>query len=135
MNIYLIGSLRNPEIPAIANRIEKDGHWVFSDWHAAGERGDDSWRDYEKARGHTYLEALDGLAANHVFQFDLKHLTECDAAILVYPAGRSAHLELGWVLGRGKKGYILLDNPDRWDIMVKFATAVHTSLDTLLTNL
>ena len=50
-------------------------------------------------------------------------------AVLVLPAGRSAHLELGWMLGRGKPGYILLDGKDdRYDVMYQFATGVVTSL-------
>lgn len=129
--IYLIGSLRNPEMPKVAQRIRKLGFDVFDDWYAAGPEADDKWRDYEKARGHTYKKALNGLAANHVFHFDLKHLNECDIAVLFLPAGKSGHLELGYVLGKGKKGYILLDNPERWDVMYKFAHGVLHSFEEL----
>lgn len=67
-----------------------------------------------------------------MFEFDKKHLDACDAAILVLPAGRSGHLELGYVLGKGKPGYILLaDEEKRWDVMYKFATGVYSDLDTL----
>ena len=122
--VYLIGSLRNPEVPKISQKIRKMGFEVFDDWFAAGPEADDKWRDYEKARGRTYKKALNGLAANHVFHFDRKHLDECDVAILFLPAGKSGHLELGYVIGKGKKGYILLDNPERWDVMYKFAHGV-----------
>ena len=129
--VYLIGSLRNPETPKIANRIRELGFDVFDDWYAAGPEADDKWRDYEKARGHTYQEALDGLAANHVYQFDLKHLNECDIAVLCLPTGKSGHLELGYVIGKGKRGYILLDNPERWDVMYLFADGVFHSFEEL----
>jgi len=122
--IYLIGSLRNPAVPEIANKIRDLGFIVFDDWYAAGPEADDKWRDYEKARGHSYKEALNGLAADHVYQFDLQHLNECDIAVLCLPTGKSGHLELGYVIGKGKKGYILLDNPERWDVMYKFAHGV-----------
>ena len=131
LKVYLIGSLRNPEIPKIANKIRELGFEVFDDWFAAGPEADDKWRDYEKARGRSYKEALNGLAADHVFQFDRKHLNKCDVAVLYLPAGKSAHLELGRVLGKGKKGYILLDNPERWDVMYKFADGVFNSFDEL----
>jgi len=131
--VYLIGSLRNPEIPAIANRLEAAGFEVFADWFAAGPEADDKWRDYEKARGRNYLQALDGLAAENVFQFDRRHLERADIAVLVAPAGKSGHLEFGWALGRGKRGYYLLDNPDRWDVMLKFATKVVTDVEELVT--
>lgn len=129
--IYLIGSLRNPEIPKIAQEIRKLGFEVFDDWFAAGPEADDKWRDYEKARDHTYREGLNGLAANHVYQFDKKYLDACDIAILYLPAGRSGHLELGYVIGKGKGGYIVLDDPERWDVMYQFAHGVFHSFEEL----
>jgi len=132
MIIYLIGSLRNPEIPRIGNALREEGYQVFDDWFAAGPIADDSWRDYEKARYHSYVEALRGWAADHVFQFDLHHLNRADMGVLVLPAGRSAFTEFGYLVGRGKPTHILLDSPDRWDGMLKFATGVHTNLDDLI---
>ncbi len=133
--IYLIGSLRNEEVPKIAQAIRKaTGQEVFDDWYAAGPEADDRWRDYEKQRGRSYKTALDGLAARHVYLFDLHHLERSDAGVLVLPAGRSGHLELGWLIGRGKPGFILLDNPDRWDVMYKFATVCFTQ-EELIENL
>ena len=133
--VYLIGSLRNPEVPQIANKIRELGFEVFDDWHAAGPEADDKWRDYEKSRGRTYKEALEGLAANHVYHFDLKHLDESDITILHLPAGKSGHLELGYAIGKGKKGYILLDDPERWDVMYKFAHGIFHSLDEMFEEL
>jgi hypothetical protein len=130
--IYLIGSLRNPEVPTIANLLREDGHVVFDEWYAAGPEADDKWRDYEKGRGWSYLQSIrDSLAADHVYRFDLTHLLQADTAVLILPAGKSGHLELGWALGKGKRGYILLDNPDRWDVMYKFATGVFGSIEDL----
>ena len=129
-SIYLIGSLRNPRVPLIAQQLRSHGSDVFDDWYAAGPEADDKWREYEKGRGHTYPEALGGLAATHIFDFDLRHLHRSDAAVLVLPAGRSAHLELGYAIGKGKPGYILLDNePDRYDVMYKFANGVYSTVD------
>lgn len=121
MIIYLIGSLRNPAIPGLTNKLEDAGHEVFSDWFAAGERADDSWKEYETLRGRTYKDALKGYAARHVFSFDLHHLNRCDAAMLVMPAGKSGHLELGYATGIGKQTFVLMDSPDRWDVMYQFA--------------
>ncbi len=133
--IYLIGSLRNPQVPEIANEIRKaTGEEVFDDWYAAGPEADDKWRDYEKGRGRDYREGLAGLAAKHVFDFDLFHLTRASAGVLILPAGRSGHLELGFLIGQGKPGFILLDNPERWDVMYKFATVCFTQ-EELLENL
>jgi nucleoside 2-deoxyribosyltransferase len=133
--IYLIGSLRNPEIPKVAAKLRSAGLEVFDDWYSAGEFADDSWRDYEKARGHDFKTALKGYAAKNVYNFDLRHLERADAVVLVLPAGRSGHLELGYSIGRGKPGYILLDSPDRWDVMYQFADLVTDNLDEVVMDL
>jgi len=123
--IYLIGSLRNAEIPRVAAYLREAGFDVFDDWHAAGPEADDYWQAYEKSRGHDFPAALRGYAAANVFAFDHRHLERSDLVVLVLPAGRSGHLEFGYAVGRGKPGYILLEGePDRFDVMYKFATDV-----------
>jgi nucleoside 2-deoxyribosyltransferase len=124
-NVYTIGSLRNPEVPVIAEDLRKLGFSVFDDWYSAGPHADDSWRDHERFKGHTVLDALDGAAARHVFAFDKKHLDLADCATLILPAGRSGHLELGYFVGTGKPGYILMEGePERYDVMYRFAEKV-----------
>ena len=124
MNIYLIGSLRNPLVPEYANKLREQGHVVFDDWYAAGPEADDYWQKYETQRGHNYAEALNGYAAKHVFYFDKHHLDNNEIAVLVLPAGKSGHMELGYFMGCGKPGYILFDDDVencRWDVMYEFA--------------
>lgn len=136
MKLYLVGSLRNPRVPELANKIRALGYEVFDDWFAAGPEADDKWREYEERRGHTYAEALAGHAATHVFEFDRRHLEQSAVVVLVLPAGRSGHLELGYALGQGSKGYILMDDePDRWDVMYKFADGVFPTEGALLDQL
>lgn len=121
MRLYLIGSLRNPAVPQLAKALRENGHVVFDDWFAAGPEADDKWREYEQQRGRSYAEALNGYAAHHVFEYDRLHLDRAEAVVMMLPAGKSGHLEFGWALGQGKPGFILLDTPDRWDVMYKFA--------------
>lgn len=134
--IYLIGSLRNEAIPTLAEDIRSGtGHEVFDDWFAAGPEADDYWKAYEEGRGRNYVEALSGYAARHVFLFDRHHLDTSDAAVLVLPAGKSGHLELGYMVGKGKPTYILLDRPDRWDVMYQFAGGVYEKEEDLINDL
>lgn len=122
MKIYVVGSLRNPRVPEVAQSLRGPGRQVFDDWYAAGPEADDYWQKYSQARGQTYLQALGDHAAQHVFNFDLTHLDESDVGVLVYPAGKSGHLELGYLRGQGKPCFILLDKePERWDVMANFA--------------
>ncbi len=134
MKLYVIGSLRNPNVPRLAVTLREELECeVFDDWYAAGPEADDKWRDYERAKGHTYIEALDGYAANHVFNYDKSHLDSSDAVILCLPAGKSGHLEAGYCIGKGKPCFILLDSPDRWDVMYKFASAIVETVPELIT--
>lgn len=130
--IYLIGSLRNPSIPKIAAELRSRGFEVFDDWFAAGPIADDSWMEYEKSKGTRYADALRSYAAQHVFEFDHYHLDRSDIGLLVMPAGKSGHLELGYMAGSGKPTYVLFDTePERWDVMYAFTNGVYFSLKDL----
>ncbi len=130
--IYLIGALKNPEIPKYTNALAELGFQVFSDWWAASEDADDWLRDYYKVRGYNYKQTLASPAAQHIFNFDRKWLDLADIGIMVMPAGKSGHLELGYIKGRGKPGYILFDKePERVDIMHNFANEVFFNLEEL----
>ena len=136
MLIYLIGSLKSPRVPETAAALRNAGFDVFDDWFAPGPEADDYWKKYEQGRGRTYAQALTGFAAKHIFEFDLYHINRSDIGLLVLPAGKSGHLELGYMLGQGKKGYILLeDDNTRWDVMYQFATAVCNSKEELIERL
>ena len=106
---------------------------MFDDWFAPGPEADDYWQKYETARGHSYKEALRGYAAQHIFAFDFYHLNRAAIGLLALPAGKSGHLEFGWLIGKGVPGYILLDKePERWDVMSQFANGVFTSIGELI---
>lgn len=135
MKAYIIGSLRHPRIAEISNELEAavPGLVAFDEWYSAGPEADDRWRDHQRARGRSYAEALAGEAARHVFEFDRDHLVSSDVAILVMPAGRSCGIELGVVAGLKLAGWarrtcILLDDPERWDVMMRFADCVTTDV-------
>lgn len=134
--LYLIGSLRNIDIPIIAAKLRNINVCVFDDWFAAGPRADDHWQEYENAREHSFQEALAGVAAQNVFLFDKRNLDRCSSAMLVMPAGKSGHLELGYMCGPHiprKKTYVLFDKPpERYDVMYNFADRVFLSEDEML---
>ena len=140
-SVYIIGSLRNENIPIIGNSLRAAGWDAFDDWYGAGHEADDKWRDYEHIRGRDLKTSVYGYAARHTFEFDTTHLRRCDLAVLVMPAGRSGHLELGWFTGGcgggpAKPGFILLDGvPDRYDVMWNFATDIFTNKEDLIQGL
>lgn len=124
LGIYLIGSLRNQEIPKLARRLREELNVeVFDDWFSPGPKADDFWRDFEHVRGSSYKQALGSYAATHVYEFDKHHIDRLPIVVMCMPAGKSGHLELGYKLGKGDLGYIFFDaEPERWDVMYQFAT-------------
>ena len=134
--IYLTGSLRDDKVPAVAGALRREGIEVHDDWHAAGPHADDEWKRYERQKGHNLVQALAGEAAKTVFNFDKRFMHFADAGVLVAPAGRSAHLEIGWMAGQGKPTFVLLsDDPERWDVMYQFCTAVFEDVHQLIEKL
>ncbi len=134
--VHIIGSLRNDSIPDIAAVLRERGYEVVDEWHSAGPEADDYWQAYEDKRGRTYVEALKGRQAENIFLFDMVHIDLADCVVLVMPAGKSSHLELGYAIGGGKLGIVLLDGtPDRYDVMPNLAASVCANLDDLTTLL
>jgi nucleoside 2-deoxyribosyltransferase len=135
--IYLIGSLKNQNIPLIANRLREELKLeVFDDWFSPGPEADDFWRNYEKTRGSTYKQALKNYAGKHIFEFDSYHVNRGDIGVLCMPAGKSGHLELGYMLGQGKPGFVLFEEePERWDVMYQFANEICFNFEDLIQEL
>lgn len=137
--IYVIGSLKNTNVEVVANRLRKDmgpDVEIFDSWKSCGPDADDYWRDYEKAKGLTYKEALNSWAARHIFEFDDFHLQRATDVVAIMPFGKSGHLELGVSLGRGKRGYILFnETPERYDVMLGFCTDIFFSYEDILVEL
>jgi nucleoside 2-deoxyribosyltransferase len=129
--IYLAGSLRNPAMPSIRDALaEACSMPVFMDWYAAGPHADDHWKEYYDNMGLSYPEALRMPASLNTFWFDKKNIDVSACMVLALPAGKSGHLELGYHLGKGRPGFILLEEEnDRWDVMYQFATGVYYDVD------
>lgn len=79
-----------------------------------------------------YLEALAHPRSVEAFASDFGAMEWADTFVLVLPCGRSAHLELGWAVGAGKKTAVLLDDPCTPELMYKMVDHVSPSLFDLL---
>lgn len=135
-NIYVIGALKNPRIVDVANRLSEEGFNAFADWFCPGPDADSYLLDYAKRRGWSFKQALQSDAARNIFEFDKSHIDRSDAVVLVAPAGKSAHLELGYARGLHKPGYILFDEePERFDVMLQFASEIFFSEEDLIREL
>lgn len=121
--VYIIGALKNLEIPKIGIAIRNLGFDAFDDWWSASEDADDWWQAHERQKNRSYRDALYGHHATCVFEFDHKHLDAADAGVLVMPCGRSGHLEAGYLAGQKKPVFILFEGePDKYDVMYRLLT-------------
>jgi len=135
-SIYLIGSLRNPEVPKVAESLRSAGFDVYDDWWSASEDADDWLQSYYKRRGFTHKQMLNAIASKHIFELDFRHLNRCQIGVLLMPAGKSGHIELGYMIGQGKPGYILFDKePERFDQMHQFAKDVFYNVEELVNGI
>jgi len=136
--VYIIGSLANrQEIISLATKLEAETGWEwFADWTAPGPLADDFLRDMAKDRGWDYIRTLHSHAAQHICAFDKKHLDRADAALMVLPCGKSCHLELGYMAGKGKPTYVYMPTPpERVDVMYNLASVVANSLDEIVRDM
>ena len=139
--IYIIGALKNEQVPIIANRLRVvfgKNVEIFEEWYYSSPDAD-VWLHQEcKKRGLSYKEALNTHAAKNTFNFDKRHLDEATDVIMLMPAGKSGHLELGYCSNplAKKRTYVLFDGePDRIDIMYQFATDIFFNFEDLVTEL
>jgi hypothetical protein len=128
-----MGSLKHDVVPTVAWELREHGFDVFDDWHASGPEADHHWRNYEVARGKSYKEALQSPFAQNSFHFDKANIDASDVGVLVMPAGKSGHIELGVMIGQGKRGYILLEKePEGWDLMYLYAHGIFYDVNQLV---
>lgn len=107
MNIYVASSWRNEWQPQVVELLREDRHSVY-DFRAPapGVKGF-SWSDvdpnWKRWTPRQYRDALGHPIARAGFMHDLQGMLAAEATLLVMPAGRSAHLELGWACGAERK--------------------------------
>lgn len=116
MRIYVASSWRNTRQPEVVSVLRKFGHAVYNFRDPAPGVGGFSWRscateDQLKDPKRFRDEVLTHEIAQRGFGYDMDALRGSDACVLVLPCGRSAHLELGWATGAGKKTVVLMDDP------------------------
>ena len=114
--IYVASSWRNRHQPSVVNHLRGAGYKVYDFREPApGERGfnwseiDPDWQSWGVEQ---FIGALIHPIAVRGFERDHYALESCSACVLVLPCGRSAHLEAGYTIGRGKPTAIYWPSPD-----------------------
>lgn len=113
-NIYVASSWHNDYQPGLVSILCGLGHAVYdfrnppngSGFHWSEVAGE-GW--LESGPGD-YLDYINHPRCDEGFASDFDALQWADTCILVLPCGRSAHLELGWAVGAGKRTAIVLND-------------------------
>lgn len=138
--IYVASSWRNVFQEAVVEVLRAAGFEVYDFKHPPNGEGF-SWKQVALTQDSTpvdsvkqrdYLAALNHPRALEGFAADFDAMQAADIFVLVLPCGRSAHLELGWAVGAGKRTAILLDDPCTPELMYRMADHLSTSVFDLL---
>lgn len=112
--IYVASSWRNHDQPSAVRRLEGEGHEVYNFRNPRpGDHGfawSDVAVDWLDWTPKGYVKAVEHPLAESGFKSDMDAMAWADTFVLVLPCGRSAHLELGWAVGQGKRTAILLSD-------------------------
>lgn len=126
MRIYVASSWRNEYYVSLICDLIGEGHEIWN-WRKPPTGGAGfGWQqvglpDYQhgdKVSNHDWRALLRHPVAQSGFASDLAGMNWCDVGVLLHPCGRSAHLEAGWLAGRGKKVHVLALEPVEPDLMV-----------------
>lgn len=116
--IYVASSWRNDYQPEVVRALLGAGHEVYDfrnprpgDTGFAWSEIDPDWLQWSPER---FMEGLKHPVAQSGFASDKEALDWCDTCVLVLPSGRSAHLEAGYCIGRGKRTCVLV-KPEKFE--------------------
>lgn len=86
--------------------------------------------DWEKV--DEYMSMISHPRAIEGYNADFAAMNRADTFVLVLPCGKSAHLELGWAVGAGKRTAILMEDPIEPELMYKMVDHLSPSVMDLL---
>lgn len=132
--LYTASSWKNVDIVrSVANCLKDAGHEVDDFTDNSKGRFVFSYLDLPGYQDMDGIEFLKVKQAQKAFAEDKKWIDWSDAVLLVLPAGRSAHLEAGYAVGRGKKLIVYGDFPTgEFDVMYGFANLLTREFDDVL---
>ncbi len=148
--IYLASSWRNKNQPAVLSALRRAGHQVYDFTNHTPHPGDDTpntcafgWRQVldtpvEKWSKGQYLEVLQHPISERGFNSDFDAMKWANCCVLSLPCNRSAHLELGWFIGRGVPAFVLMDETAlefEPELMYKMCNGIFINTESLAAHL
>lgn len=133
MKLYVASSWRNVHQAGVVAALRAAGHEVYDFRNPSpGDNGfhwheiEDEWMQWDAER---FRSALTHPIADRGFGKDWGAMQWADAAVLVLPCGRSAHIEAGYFCGAKKPLIIMLLGKNEPELMYKMANAICVTID------
>ena len=137
--IYLASSWRNEFQPEAVKLLREAGHEVYDFRNPPNDDKGFSWSDidpnWKNWTAKEYQAALQTDMASKGFNNDFDGMIWADTCVLLLPAGRSAHLEAGYMAGDGKTTIIWTRDGEEPELMACLADYICTSADEVLDDL
>ena len=133
--IYLASSWRNPYQPDLVQFLRHNGHQVYdfrNPPHSTGFQWSDIGLELPCTAEDYRTALLTHPRAAQGFNADFSAMRWADVCLLVLPCGRSAHLELGWMAGAGKRTIILTQDCEEPELMALLADHIAISVQEVL---
>ena len=107
MRVYLASSVKNPEIERIMNHVSGLLYVDFLDWFhdndpTAWERWFENIEGYEGWTTGKHVDFMSHEQMIEISDCDYKEMDLCDIGVLILPSGNSSHMEIGYMVGKGK---------------------------------
>lgn len=133
--IYLASSWRNVDQPSYVDALRTAGHQVYdfrNPPHSTGFKWSDIGLALPCTAGDYRAALLSHPRAAQGFNADFAAMRWADAGVLLLPCGRSAHLELGWMAGAGKRTIIVTRDGEEPELMALLADQIVIGMAELL---
>ena len=136
MYIYLASSWRNKYHKWVIEELRANKFSVYDFKKPDNLNRGFNWSDIDKKwkswSNSEYIKNLNHSIAINGYNKDMNSLFISDVVILLMPCGRSAHLEMGYGVGKNKKTAILVLDESEPELMYKMVNKIFTNLSELL---
>ena len=133
--IYLAASWRNPYHETMLKLLRYRDHEVYDFKNPPFSTGF-KWSDIGLELPCTAEEYRSALLSHpraaQGFNADFAAMRWADTCVMLLPSGRSAHLELGWMAGAGKRTCLLTQDGEEPELMALLADKICISYDEVL---
>lgn len=134
--VYVASSWRNQLQPAVIKILAAAGIDAYDFRNPAPGVAGFAWSEidpnWQQWTPEQYIAALNHPVAIEGYHRDFEAMQRADTFILVLPCGWSAHLELGWAVGAGKRTAIVTQSGEEPELMAKMVDYITDSMFDLL---